>query len=95
MADIAHGLASDLQHLPRFGGDQIDPLAAMPHQNAPGIRQIVGVERAQQRALAAAGGAGQHHALARRDGEMRVGEHRQLHTALGVQGKGLGEGFDL
>jgi hypothetical protein len=88
---LLHVGVDALDHRARRRRVQIEPVAAVTHPHGTGARRVVAVQATHQRALAAARGAGQHHAFAARHVEVDAGEDRQPNAALVVQHEGLGE----
>ena len=71
--------------------DNINHRLAMPHQHMAGGGTIIAVEYPQQSRLADTGRTLQYQCLAAMDREADIVENRQGHTALIVEGKGLGD----
>ena len=61
--------------------------------NVPFVRQIVGVQGAQQRGFSTAGVAVQHHAFAIVDLQRGILQHRQADAVLLVEHKGFTDVF--
>ena len=95
LADEAHGAAAHVEHGARLGVDKLGPGVVVMDADRARVGAVVAVERAQQRALAGARRADQGQALAGRDGERHVAQHRQSEVAVGMDDEGLGEAGDL
>ena len=93
-ADVAERAAPHVQHRARLGPDHVDQPLVVSHEDATRLRAIVGVDAAEQRALARARRIGQSHALARLDGQADAAQHRELLSALRVQRERLAEILD-
>ena len=89
LADIADGGAAHAQHLPWLGRGKIDHGPLMTDADAAGVAAIIAKDHFQDRRFTGAGGAGQHHALARLDVERNAAHDRQFDPALQMHGEGL------
>ena len=94
LAHVADRAAPDLEDPPRLSTRDIDGIAPMTDEDPAGLRPVVAVDAAQQRALARARRIGQRQALAGAHREAHATQHGQLEPTLPVQRERLAEILD-
>lgn len=72
LAHIANGAMTHRNHLPGFGGDQVDSAVLMDHKNLAAIWLVVGVQRTKQCRLAGTRATMQADALAGLHGQVEA-----------------------
>ena len=95
LAHVAHRPPPHLQNPSRRGGHHVDRLAVVTHEDPAGLRLVVAVDRAEERALARPRRVGEDDALPRPHGEAHAAQHGQPRPALHVQHEGLLHRADL